>query len=262
MNLFMRGAIALGLMAVPSLVLAAPVGITGSVSLGGPQLIGVNGQFIDFDFGGTVSTTNSPEAVGTIDGSGDTGMFTIGAGSVVPGGTATIHDLNVSAEPVGGPDSLVDFIQFSAEPTWTITLTDLEAGNGTLGACGTGAVEADCTPTGSPFNLTNESSACLAGGTIADCTVDANFSFLGTLIDTSNSTTSNVSGIFSTTFSGTNVQDILAILNGGNGVASTASGTLTITAISGVPEPGTSAMMLLASGCLVALSRIRRRRNS
>jgi hypothetical protein len=249
-----------GMLLIPSLVLAGPITLTppysGSVSLGGAQLIGVNGVDIDFGYSGgtTLYTGNVPVATGTVTGTGDTGVFDVNSGNGSfsgLGATVTLANLNIISEPVGSSADLTDFVQFSSPNSgWTITLTELEAGTGTNANCagGTGI----CTPTGSPFNLTNG----------AGNTVGAQLFFLGTFIDTTDGNSGNVTGTFSTTFSGTTVQSLLAALGAGQSVVSSASGTLAITSVSAssVPEPGTAGTMLLAGGGLLLLSRLRRQR--
>ena len=227
----------LGLLFAPGLVSAATI-LNGSLATGsGSQNIAVNGTNIDFDFTGAVGIGAGGAPVvtsGTVDGTGDSGIFGIASGtgnlfSLLGTTNTTVHDLNTVAEPTGTMVSLANFITFAAKPTWSITLTEIESGIGNLANCAGGS--GTCTPTGSPFNLQNTSSS----------TVSASFAFLGTFIDTSGTYASeSVTGTFGTTFSGTTVQAILAALSTGQAVASSGSGTLSLQP---VPEPGTLGML-------------------
>lgn len=239
----------------PAIVMAAP--ITGNLALSGhtTEVIAVNGTFIDFDFTGSVSGTPPIATSGTVDGSGsgqfDVGAASTGSFSALAGTVVNVHDLSLIQQPVGtfvGPGlPLTNFITFAAQPTWSISLTELLPGSfGTGGCGGAPAVGQTCTPTGSPFNLSN-----LTGNQ-----VQVSFTFLGNANDGLGNIT-NVSGTFGATFSNTNLQAILAALSAGNAVVSTGSGT--VFAASGVPEPGSISMMLLGS-MLITSSVLYRRR--
>lgn len=233
-------------------VLLSASALSGNLSLSsfGTETVAVNATDIDFDFTGT--TTGTPPIVtsGTVDGSGDTGLFEITAASTgsyagITGTNVTVHDLSAVTEPVGSTTSLPNFITFAAEPGWSITLTEVLAGvdNSTCN----GSVN-NCTPAGSSFNLLNE-----AGGQVL-----VGFSFMGTETDGLGDT-SNVAGTFSTTFSGTTYQAILADLVAGDAVVSSANATLSITPITATPEPASVYMMLLGSALLMGSAAYRRR---
>jgi hypothetical protein len=234
--------------------------INGSISLDGLGLsIAVNATDIDFDYSGATVLSPAPGATGvpvaancpgvscTVDGNGDSALFSVTAGTgsfTGLGGNITVADLNVITEPVGNTnpaDDLSHFITFSSNG-WTITLTDLEPGTGSAANCAGGNL--DCTPPGSPFNLTNENG-----------NVEASLTFLGTFFDTADGLSGAVTGTYSTSFSGVSVQNILAALGSGEAVVGGAQGSLAITS---TPEPGTASMMLLAGAGLFLLSRIRR----
>jgi hypothetical protein len=247
-------------MAGPILLSAAALNGNLSLSSHGTQTIAVNGTDIDFDFSGTASTGFPPVVTsGTVDGSGDgtggNGMFDVtgaSSGSFAPiAGTAvTVHDLNSTSEPTGsttGPGlPLTSFITFTAMPSWNITLTDLLAGTDDHTCNGTVAT---CSPVGSPFNLQNE-----AGGQVS-----VGFVFLGTATDGSGNL-SNVAGTFSTTFSNTTYQTILADLNSGESVVSAANATIGVTPIvtTTTPEPASIYMLLLGCGLLMVSAAYRR----
>jgi len=227
-----------------------------AVSSSGTQKIGVDERFIDFNFGGAFSGT-PPQSTVDPNGSGS-GMFDVSGGTDSfsgVGGTITVHDLDVVAQPTGVNISLPNFITFSARP-WTVTLTQVLPGTKGSAACDslTPTSSDDCTPPGSPFNLSNGN-----GNTVA-----VSFSFLGTLNSNDGTgSTSDLVGTFSTTFSNTTLQAVLDVIQAHDTVVTTASGTLAATATpTAVPEPGSASSILL--GCsligLAALGRSARAR--
>jgi hypothetical protein len=230
-------------------------GLSGNLSLSshGTETVAVNGSQIDFDFTGTASTGFPPIVTsGAVDGNGDSGLFDITAASTgsyagITGTTVTVHDLDNSLEPVGSTTGtelpLTNFITFTAEPGWNITLTEVLPGDDSNACDGTSAY---CTPAGSPFNLQNE-----AGNQVL-----VGFSFLGTETDGMGDV-SAVSGTFSTTFSDTNYQTILADLHAGDAIVSSANATIGVTPI---PEPASIYQLLLGSGLLLGCLAYRRRR--
>jgi len=245
----------------PALMHASGLNGTLSLSSTGTDTIAVNGTDIDFDYSGGVNGTLPPTATGcpgvtcAVDGNGDNGFFTITSAStdsfalpILLGSNVTVADLNSTQQPTGtmsGPGlPLNGFITFTAEPTWSIALTEVLPGaeTGTTGNCTTSV---NCTPPGSPFNLTNEGSG----------QVSVSFAFIGTATDGTN--TSNVGGTFSTTFSGTSYQQILLDLNNGEAIVSSADATINV---SSLPEPASYSMLLLGGGLLGVSAYYRRRR--
>jgi len=164
------------------------------------------------------------------------------------GTNVTVHDLDASMEPTGSTTGsglpLNGFITFSADSAWDITLTEILPGTDGTGGCTSGN---SCTPPGSPFNLDNE-----AGNQVL-----VGFSFIGTATD--GTTTSDVAGTFSTTFSDTTLEDILTDLNNGEAIVSSANATIGVTTIPTAPEPA-SIYMLLLGGALIMTSAAYRRR--
>jgi len=238
-------------------VLLSAAALNGNLSLSGhgTQTIAVNGTNIDFDFSGTASTGFPPVVTsGTVDGTGDTGLFDISSastgsfGGALIGTTTTVHDLNSTQQPTGmttGPGlPLTSFITFTAMPGWNITLTDLLAGTDDHTCNGSVAT---CTPTGTPFNLQNE-----AGGQVV-----VGFVFLGTATDGLGNL-SNVAGTFSTTFSNTTYQQILADLTAGQSVVSAATATIGVTPITTTPEPASIYLLLSGSALLMVSTAYRR----
>lgn len=247
----------------PALLSAAALNGNLSLSSHGTETIAVNGSDIDFDFSGTAAGFPPVVTSGTVDGTGDSGLFDItaastgsfGTGSPVAGTTVTVHDLDSSLEPVGTTVGaglpLSTFITFTAEPDWNITLTEINAGDDS-NACDGSSVS--CTPAGSPFNLQNEDSATQTSGNVL-----VGFSFLGTESDGAGDT-SSVSGTFSTTFSGTSYQAILADLIAGDSIVSSASATIAVTPIpiTSTPEPASIYLLLLGSALMMGSAAYRR----
>lgn len=252
-RLHIASAIILPLIAAPAFLNAAALNGNLSLSSNGPATVAATNNVIDFDFAGGVSMDFPPIATsGTVDGSGDSALFEItsaSTGSFAPlnGSMAVVHDLDSSVEPVGSTSGadlpLPNFITFTAQPGWSISLSEIYAG--TQGAAGCSVpVPSSCTPAGSPFNLINE-----GGGQVL-----VGFSFFGTANDGLGDL-SQVAGTFSTTFSNTSIQAILADLNAGDAIVSAASATIGIVPI---PEPGSLSMLLFGAGLFASVTAFRR----
>jgi len=248
-------------MAGPIMLSAAALSGNLSLSSHGTETIAVNGTSIDFDFSGTESTGFPPVVTsGTVDGTGDSGLFDITAastgsfGGAMIGTTTTVHDLSASMQPVGsttGPGlPLGNFITFTAEPGWNITLTEVMPGTDDTACNGSSEF---CTPAGSPFNLQNETSATQTSGNVL-----VGFAFIGTETDGAGHT-SNVSGSFSTTFADTSYQTILGDLSIGESVVSSANATIGVTPIGTTPEPASIYLLLIGSALLMGSAAYRRR---
>jgi len=132
-------------------------------------------------------------------------------------------------------------------------LTAIFAGTGTNAACATNVIGAVCTPTGSPFTLTQNG----GNGNGNVCSVACSVSYtlnLGGIMYTGLSTTGSdtASGIFTAQAStpGTLTSVLAAVLSSGGLVDQTFSASFTANA---VPEPGTWVMILSGLG-MVALS--------
>ena len=189
------------------------------------------------------------------------GFFDIGAastGSFAPltGTTVSVKDLSAAQQPTGslvGPGlPYANFITFAAQPSWSITLTEVLPGVFSSASCGAApAAGQTCTPLNSPFNMTN----------VAGAQVNVNFAFLGIANDGLGNL-SSISGTFGTTFSSTNFQSILAAIQNGQAVVTTASGTLAAVATP-IPEPGTSMLLgfaLIGFALFTRSARVRLRR--
>ena len=266
------------ILAVLSVAIGAPNAhadaLTGTLALSGhgTQQVAIgpcaSGLCIDFDWAGTLNA-GPPQTVktGVVDGTGDAGVFDItnnfacAAGPPTCANTGTdtsvaVHDLNTTTEPINTAVSL-PFVIFNVDP-WVITLTDLVGGVDGVTHCGDALSPGQtCSPGGSPFNEQNVGTCTTA----SNCNVQINITFQGTANDGAGHL-SNVIGILSTTFSGTDFQVINSDIGSGQDVVTSDSGTLFITPSIGVtpaPEPGTSSLLLIGIGfVLVMLRRIDR----
>jgi len=238
--------------------------------------VAVNLNDIDFGYAGTENIGPPATATGPVDATGtgnSTFLITSGNGSFsgLSGTDATIRDLCQGSSPcvtpvtAGSTVSYANFITFSSPTasTWSIELTELLPGSfstaGCAGAPGTGIAGQTCTPplANSPFNLTNEGPA----GQPATG-VDVSFAFTGLIMDGNPADTDPVSGTFSTTFSGTDLQTLVTDIAAGETIVTSAQGNISIQA-STVTTPEPSTMMLAGlGGALLALGAIRRRARS
>jgi len=250
-------------LAIPGLMLGAALNGTLSINGGPGQNVAVGvctatpgppNQCIDFDWTGTSTngTGGNPSVVstGAVDGIGDTAVFNITNGFVASnGGTAngggtppatqvTVGDLNNLNDPTQpGVSNYPGFITFNNGSFWTITLTNILAGVDGTGSCAAAPAAGQfCSPPGGPFNEQN--SGVCAAGALTNCTANISFSFLGTAFNGLQS--SAVAGIFSTTFSGTDYQNLNAAVLAGQDIVTSDSGTLNVTAI---PEPMTFSLV-------------------
>jgi hypothetical protein len=235
--------------------------ITNSnLAISGIDSTAVDSDVIDFGYSGPVMTTNPPIATGTLDPTGD-GQFLItgsstGSFASLAGTDATVADLcqggTGCTNPVlaGVATSFADFVTFAGQPTWSVSLTLLELGDDTSTDCTLAPAPGQtCTIANSPFDLSNTSTG-----------VDVSFAFAGTITD--GTVVQAVTGNFSTTFTNTNFQTLLADIAAGEAIATSDAGTLTIQAApSTVPEPNKLALAGMGA-LLIGLSAIRRKARS
>ena len=208
--------------------------ISGTIDLTGLDTVRVTGTSIDFGNGAVLAVAST-----------DTSL-------VAPGDTGTIQNLSNApgAQPVDTPFSLPNFLTIGS---LTFNLTFIPSGTSGSAAClAPEAAGQQCTPPGSPFNLSNTTSN----------TSTASFNVRGTVSDGSASNPSNFEGIFTTQFTsaktatGGSYQDILAQLNAAGFVDASYSATFSFTA---VPEPGTISMAAIAGLMLLGGSFLRRK---
>lgn len=252
--------------AAPMVLLGAPLtgtltvaGASGQLVAVGPCTTGPAGFCIDFDWTGT-STSTPPKTVtgGAVDGTGDTALFDTNASFFTANGgvasQAVIADLNSTTEPTGAPISIPGFITFPLDSTWSVTLTEVLPGSDTASAtCQAQSLTPgqSCTPLGTPFNEQNQGTCTSA----SNCSAVISFLFNGTATNGTN--TSQVSGTFSTTFTGTDYQIIDSDIASNLDVVTSDSGTVNFT-FSSVPEPMTSGMIGIGLTLLGVLGRKRR----
>jgi hypothetical protein len=173
-----------------------------------------------------------------------------GSFSTVAGTSGTIKDLNLVAEPVGVPFTLTDWMVFSSNPNITFTLNLIPGGVFTPAGCtGPAAAGQNCTPPGSPFNLTNTSSTSSV----------ASFKTDGTVTNRATSEVSSFDGTFSTQFTNQSLQQLLATVNGGGSVSATYSANFVVTGASVIPEPATITLTI-AGVVLILAGTLRKRR--
>jgi PEP-CTERM motif len=216
----------------------------------GPMVLGINGnaevgamdstQFINFGVFPVGPPYMASPNYGTFEVSlVNPGVFASNA--VVPGEFGMIQSLNSSTTPVGvvltpNPTTDMPFMKFNGPPpsgaggvNLEVFLTELVKGN-TVG----------------PFTLADTPN----GST-------ASFDINGFVYDTTHASRTQISGLFSATFAGTTVAQLLAMAAAGTTIPTPYSATFTITA---VPEPISLFLMgagLMGAG-LVARRKVRR----
>jgi hypothetical protein len=207
--------------------------ISGTIDIAGLDNVRVTGNMIDFLGDQAVIVTSSD------------------VGSVPSGSFGVIQDLTNSPgqQPVDTPFVLPNFLTIGG---LNFTLTFIPSGTSGSAACGAPeAAGQQCTPPGSPFNLSN---------TTAN-TSTASFNVRGTVSDATGPASDFV-GIFSTQFTplktptGGSYQDILAELGTAGFVDASYSASFSFTA---VPEPGTISMAAIAGLMLLGGSFLRRK---
>ncbi len=217
--------------------LAGP--ITGTVQIGQGS-VGVTNTAIDFFGGPPTCASPNPGSPGCFSVSTGTGSF---ASAISNTGNNTIQDL--IGPPPGGSIFLPGFMVFNNGVVFDLTAVP-PAGLPLCSSVSTTAGGVTCVPsTVSPFRLTNGPGSG-PGGTGPANTVGVQLT-----LDVNGYTGSPVGaspyvGVFTTQFSGENIQDILNQLAAGGGTGEVSNSYSATFSPAGVPEP--SSMLLMGLG--------------
>jgi len=257
---YLRVFFAFGLLAVGSTTVfatALPITDSGILQLQNltGELVGVTSVPPCINWGGAATcTAGTSQEMGV---SGSSNLF-----STATSVTDQIMDLSglgplTNFETVAGAGALAgQTVDFNL-----VTLV-LPNGGAGFGNCASNAANNSCNPAGSPFTFSEDST----GTQLTISLTTTMNAYTGTFA----SGDTPYRGIFTTQQSGTLIglgacsgatADITAVLAcEGAGGTIQATWSATESPIPGVPEPGTSGMMLLAGGGLILLSRLRRPR--
>ncbi len=223
--------------------------ITGRLILNGTTLTGVDINTTDFNYSGS-GLPSSLTFGSFLVGPGSTGTF-----ASYVNDTGLVRSFDHADLPLGVPTSFTNFIQIpSPTPTIEFILTKLLPGGfGSADCTAAPAPGQQCTPLipgGSPFELTNSSNGEGGINTHADFDVDVE------AINLTTGEISNGAGTFSTDFSDTTFQQLLATIEAGGVIESGQHGDFTIT-FTATPEPSSAAFV--AGGLLLVVGALRRK---
>jgi hypothetical protein len=232
---------------------AAP--ITGDLSIAGSLTLGAS--TIDFQ----------PNA----GGSGSVLVLVPGTGFFAPlvGTSGTILDLDASTAPVGAALSQASFLTLAGAPAFSLTLTSIANGIFSSSDCAAAPAPGQtCTPAASslstlfddvifygplppPWNARAPAAGYLPALDLVNTGLGSTLSFAvsGTLANLTDSSTSDMSGVFTAQFAGLSYQELLGTLAQGGSVSAAYSASLHAV----VPEPATGLLCSLGvAGLLLA----------
>jgi hypothetical protein len=148
--------------------------------------------------------------------------------------------MDLTGGPVTGNITVIDFASFTtAIGLITFDLNNIDPGNGTLAQCSDNTVGNVCTPTGSPFSLTQTTPT----------TVSFTFSMEGwAYTGTSATGESAAQGLMSGQQVPGTITEVLSTLATDGSFSN--SFAASFSTLPSVPEPGTSARLLIGVGLL------------
>jgi len=169
-----------------------------------------------------------------------------------------IHSINNAAQPLNTPFSLPNFIYFELNNNITLELTFIPLGNDTVSSTCAGLTH--CTPQNDLLITPNNPGGLSAFNLDYNGTgTSASFGILG-IAHSSDGTTANLNGTFTTPFSGLTPEQALAVAFSGN--SQTYSSNIVLTVVnSTVPEPSAMALAGIGLVCVALIGRRRRREN-
>jgi len=185
--------------------------------------------------------------------------------SIAGNDAANISQLTTPPEVVGTAFAPTTFMTFNnGGITTQLDISFIDPGIYSAAACGAAAaVGQQCTLPGSLFSFVNNPPAVPAGGPGAPCgtgcQAEANFVLEGVTSGNPGKQSTWAANLRSGFPVGMPYQSVFALLSSQGYVSNTFSGTITLTAPSTVPEPGTMVFFLTGAGLIGLCALLRRR---